>query len=164
MFKQFGTLQTNGAPVLKREVIANSTTITVMDSVKNTTGFIVPGTTGVSVVGHALNIGTFHGVGLADFEDSVTTAANNQTVAKIKAEIDVSKMTLYSGLHDGTAGTTGRRIFGYMVDLADEKELDESTTHATNALQYFIWGPDESDANRAVVSIFESRIFGPLSA
>lgn len=164
MFKLHGTLQTNGAPVLKRLVIDDSETMGVMDSVKDNAGYIVRGTTGASVVGHALNIGTDKGVGLADFEDSVTTESDNTTVDKVKAEVDVSKMTLYSGLHDDTAGTTGRRTFGYMVDLADHEELDESTTHASDAMQYFIWGPDDTDDDRAVVSIFESRIFGPLSA
>lgn len=164
MFKSHGTLQTNGAPVRKRLIIGNSKTVSVMDSVKNVTGFIERGTAGVSVVGHALNIGTDSGVGLENFTGSVTTESDNTTVDKYRAEVDVSKMTLYSGLHNGTAGTTGRQTFGYMVDLADHKELNESTTHATTASQYFIWGKDGDEANRAIVSIFESRIFGPLSA
>lgn len=164
MFKLHGTLQTNGAPVLKREIIDDSATLGVMESVKNDAGYIVRGTTGVSVVGHVLNIATEQGVGLTDFDGTITTESDNTTVDKYKAEIDVSKMTLYSGLHDGTAGTTGRQTFGYMVDLADHDELDESTTHATTASQYLIWGPDGDEDNRAVVSIFESRIFGPLSA
>jgi hypothetical protein len=165
MFKLHGTLETTGAPVLKRLIIGNSQTLGVLESVKNTTGFIVRGTAGVSVVGHALNIGTDKGVGLENFDSmEVVTDSDNTTVDKYKAEVDVSKMTLYSGLHDGTAGTTGRQVFGYMVDLADHDELDESTTHATTASQYLIWGQDGDEDNRAVVSIFESRIFGPLSA
>lgn len=164
MFKLHGTLETNGAPVLKRLIIDDSETLGVLESVKDNAGYIVRGTTGDSVVGHALNIGTDKGVGLTDFDDmEVTTESDNTTVDMYKAEVDVSKMTLYSGLHDGEAGTTGRQSFGYMVDLADHDELDESTTHASNALQYFIWGPDGDEDNRAVVSIFESRIFGPLS-
>jgi hypothetical protein len=48
------------------------------------------------------------------------------------------------------------------MDLADEDTLDESTA-ATTTAQYATHGVDPNDTAKAVVNIFESSVFGPLS-
>lgn len=168
-----GTLMPYGAPVLQRKIVANSVTMTASDSVKvDTSGFIALGTAGAPVYGHAGSMGTDKGVGLsstgaagADFGTFVGTftfASDNETVAKNRAEVDISKFTLYSAEVDVAIGTTtGSDLLGYHMDLIDEDTLDESTA-ATTTAQYFTHGLDPLDSTRAIVNVFESSVFGPI--
>jgi len=168
-FYKNGTLSPFGAPVTVSRIIANSKTVTIMDSVKSASGFVDLGTTGALVLGHVTGIATSKGVGmnssgaagaeLGSFINTFTTASDNQTVAKVKAEIDISKFTLYSAEVDATIGTTtGSNLDGYFMDLVDEDTLDESTA-ATTTAQYATHGVDPSSTGRAIVNIYESRIF-----
>lgn len=169
-FQAHGTLRTNGAPVLRREILANSITAVVMDSVKISSGFVALGTTGALVFGHINEMGTNGGVGLnttgaagaavGSYAGTFTTASDNQTVAKVRADIDISKETLYSAEVDATIGTTtGSNLAGYKMDLTDEDTLDESTA-ATTTAQYNTWGVDPNNSARAIVNIYESQVFG----
>jgi hypothetical protein len=169
-FKQIGTLNPHGSPVLRREILANSITVVVNDSVKFASGFVALGTTGALVLGHVVSIGTNKGVGLnttgavgaemGSFVDRFTTASDNQTVAKVRADVDISKFTLYSAEEDAAIGTTtGSNLAGYTQDLADEDTLDESTAVTTTG-QYMGWGVDSSNSAQAVVNIYESQVFG----
>ena len=168
------TLTPNGAPVLRRTIITNSVVTVVNDSYKLASGFGALGTAGTSVLGHVTGISTLDQVGvnttgvagaeMGSFVGSYTAAADNQTVAQVKAEVDISKDTLYSAEVDVAIGTTtGSDLDGYFMDLADEDTLDESTA-ATTAAQYGTWGTDPNDSARAIVNIFESSVYGPLSA
>lgn len=170
-FKAAGTLSANSAPVLRHEILANSITVTIGDSVKTASGFIALGTAGALVFGHVTGIATKKGVGMnttgvagaemGSFVDTFATASDNQTVAKIVAETDISKTTLYSADPNAALGTTtGSNLLGYRIDLADEDNTDEATAHATNTSQYHIWGVDPVDSGNHIVSILESGPFG----
>ena len=166
-----GTLRPNGAPVLRREILANSITVTVLDSVKVASGFIALGTAGALVFGHVMGIGTNKGVGLTttgvvgaelgSYFGTFATASDNQTVAMVRAECDVSKETLMSFTPSAALGTTtGSNLLGYRIDLSDEDTTDEATAHATNTSQYHIWGVDPQVSTNHVISILESGPFG----
>lgn len=168
--KQVGSLNPTGAPILRREIITNSVVITEVDSVKLASGFVALGTTGALVFGHVVSLSTNKGIGqltsgasgasVGSFTNTFTAPSNNQTVGKNKAEIDISKESLYSIDPDATLGTTtGSNLSGYKVDLASEDSTDESTA-ATTTAQYNIWGVDPEDATNHVVSIYESQAFG----
>ena len=159
-----------GAPVLRHEIVANSVVLTVSDSVKfDTDGFVALGTAGAAVLGHVMNISTNFGVGLSSsgaagaelgsYVGTFTMASDNETVAKVRAEVDISQQTMYTAEVDATIGTTtGSDLAGYRMDLIDEDTLDESTA-ATSTAQYATWGTDPEDSTQAIVNIFESQVF-----
>lgn len=168
-FSVIGSLVPYGGPVLRKGILANSITATVMDSVKYSSGFVALGTAGASVLGHINGITTQYGVGLntsgasgaaiGSFLGTFTTASDNQTVAKVAAEMDVSQFTVYSAELSAAIGTTtGSNLAGYRMDLSDEDTLDESTAVTTTA-QYATLGVDPSNSAQAVVYVFESQIF-----
>lgn len=171
MTKRIGSLDPHGAPVLRKQIIANSVAVVELDSVKLASGFAALGTTGALVFGHVLDIVTNAGLGqlttgvagaeVGSFVGAYTAASDNQTVLKAKVSCDVSKTSLYSMTPDvAIATTTGSNLAGYKMDLADEDNLDESTAHETTSLQYFGWGVDPEDSANAVVNIYESQVFG----
>lgn len=174
-FKTNGSVGSRSAAPIKRVyTLGNSITVTELDSLKLSSGFAVLGTAGASVLGHVTAIRTLKGVGVettgaagaetGSFAGTFTTASDNQTVAKVSAEVDISKETLYSAEVDATIGsTTGSNLPGYFMDLIDEDTLDESDA-ATTAGQYATHGVDPDDSTKALVTIFESVVFGPLSA
>jgi len=168
-FTLHGSLDTHGAPILKREIITNSQETTEMDSEKLASGFAASGTAGVNVFGHVVSIATAKGMGvestgvagaaIGSFAGTFTAASDNQTVAKVVAVCDVSQYTLYSAETDDTIGsTTGSDLSGYRMDLVDEDTLDESSA-ATTTAQYGTWGLDPNNSARAIVNIFESTVF-----
>lgn len=169
-FKPIGTLNPHGGPVFRSEILGNSITVVEEDSMKVSSGFLVLGTTGALVFGHVRGIVTNFGVGMetsgaagaasGSFEGSFATASDNQTVNKFRSLTDISKFTMYSADPDGTVGTTtGSNLLGYMTDIADEDNTDETSAVTTTA-QYFIWGLDPVDSTNHVVNIVESNVFG----
>jgi hypothetical protein len=169
-FTNRGTLAPWGAPVLLSNIVANSITITINDSVKAASGFIALGTAGALVWGHVVGLGTEKGLGLnttgatgaeiGSFINTYTTASDNQTVGKIKALCDVSKFTQWSAELSAAIGTTtGSNLIGYRMDLTDEDTLDESTA-ATTSAQYATFGVDPQLSTQAIVNIYESQVFG----
>ncbi len=169
-FKQFGSLDPQGAPILRKEIITNSVVSTVGQSVKLASGFVALGTAGVLVAGHIVAHKTDKGVGLnttgvagADIGSYVytfTAASDNQTVAKVKAELDISKNTIYTVTPDATIGTTtGSNLSGYKTDIADKDTTDEDTAAATTC-QYDILGVDPGKSTNHLVHIYESLYFG----
>lgn len=175
-FRQAGTLQPYGGPVLLSRIISNSVVMTNMASVKLVSGFIALGTTGALVFGHSNEVSTQKGVGvntdgtagsvLGSYLGTYTAASNNQTVSMVKAVCDVSKHTLYSASADNTLGvTTGSNLPGYNMDIADSTQLSESsalanTTPGTTAGSYTSHGLDPADSTRVIVNIYESQVFG----
>lgn len=168
-FIAIGSLVPYGGPVLRSEIITNSVVTTVNDSVKLASGFVALGTTGASVLGHVTGIVTNTGVGLSSsgaagadlgsFVGTFTAASDNQTVAKVRAQIDISQFTIYSAEVDAAIGTTtGSNLAGYRMDIVDEDTLDESTA-ATTTAQYATLGVDPRNSAQAMVYIFESQIF-----
>ena len=169
-FTKHGTLSPYGAPVKRNMIVKNSITIAELDSLKIASGFAALGTGGALVFGHVMALGTEKGVGLSttgvagaemgSFVGTFATASDNQTVAKVKAECDISKHTLYSAEESATIGTTtGSNLAGYTQDLTDEDTLDEGTALTTTG-QYMGWGLDPNNSARAIVNIFESQVFG----
>jgi hypothetical protein len=168
-FQTVGTLRTYGAPVLRREILANSITVTVDDSVKTASGFVALGTAGAIVFGHVVAIGTDKGVGLnttgvagaamGSFVNTYLTASDNQTVGKVRAEVDVSIETMRSETTSGTLGaTTGSNLLGYYLDLTDEDTLDE-TSATTGTAQYYNWGVSPVSSSLIITTVHESAVF-----
>ncbi len=169
-FKRIGSLDPHGAPVLRQIIQANTVTSTILDSIKLSSGFAALGTAGALVFGHLTNHKDNNDVGLlstgaagAAFGSYVGTflsASDNQTVAMVKMECDISKNSLYSAEVSAAIGTTtGSNLAGYRMDLTDEDTLDESTA-ATTGAQYNTWGVDPENTAQAVVNIYESQVFG----
>lgn len=169
-FQNVGSLVPYGAPVLLSNILANSITVTIMDSVKAASGFIALGTAGALVWGHVLGIGTSKGMpmnstGIAgadfgSFTNTFLTASDNQTVAKFTALCDVSKFTKYSAELSAAPGTTtGSNLIGYRMNLTDEDTLDESST-LTTTLQYGTFGVDPNNSAQAIVNVYQSQVFG----
>ena len=171
-FIKTGSLVPFGGPILRREILANSITVTQNDSVKiDTDGFVALGTAGKSVFGHVVGIGTNLGVGLnttgvagaemGSFVGTFLTASDNETVAKVRAEVDMSQFTLYSGsAAAGTFGTTtaGSGEMGAKFDLSDEDDLDETSIVLTTA-QYVSFGLNPNGTNTVIVNILEHQFF-----
>lgn len=168
--KKIGSLCPDGGPLLRSEILANTITVTVGDSVQVTSGFVALGTTGALVFGHVDGISTnkdlgqlttgISGAAIGSFIDTFLTASDNQTVGKNRAKVDISKESLYSATPDAAIGTTtGSNLLGYHTDLADEDNTDESTA-ATTTAQYAIWGVDPGNSANHVISIYESQVFG----
>lgn len=167
MFQKIGSLGRFGGPILVDRVITNSVACAIGDSVKTESGFAALGTTGARVLGHVVSIVAKDGLNPADdgsFNANVgtayTVASDNQTVAQIKAVVDVDQNALYIAELDASAGTTtGSDLAGYTFDLDDEETLDESTAAETSA-QYYSHGLDSVQDTKAVVNILESEVFG----
>jgi len=175
-FKAIGSLNPHGSVVLRRQILGNSITVTELDSIKLASGFAVLGTTATLVFGHAVSLSANKGVGLlttgvagasiGSFVGTFLTAANNQTVGFVKADIDVSKFTLYSAQESAAIGTTaGSNLAGYVQDLSTEKILSEASAAAPSTVtttfkQYMGWGVDPSNSAQAVVNIYQSQVFG----
>lgn len=165
-----GTIDPHGAPILRREILANSITVSTYDATIFSSGFVALGTTGTLLAGWVQGIGTDKGVGVnttgvagaavGSFVGTYLTASDNQTVAKVRAELDVSKTTLMSMTPDAAIGTTtGSNLIGYRIDIADEDNTSESSA-ATTTAQLAIWGVDPQVAANHIVSIMESALFG----
>ena len=170
MTKKVGTLAPWGAPVLRREVVANTITIAELDSVKLASGFVALGTTGALVMGHVMSLSNSRQTGLTttgvagaemgSYVGTFATASDNQTVAMVTADCDISKFSLYSMTPNAAIGTTtGSNLAGYFIDISDEDNTSESST-TTTTCQYFIWGVDQEDSANHIVNIYESQVFG----
>jgi len=172
-FSKFGSLVPYGGPVLRREIIANSQTMTQLDAVKvDTDGFIIPATAGAGFFGFMVGVGTDKGVGLnttgaagaemGSFVGTFTTASDNETVAKVRAEIDISQNSLYLGTPAAgsflTPTTAGSDELDTYFDLSDEESIDETSVADTTA-QLHSFGLDPAGSNAIVVNIFESSVF-----
>lgn len=167
---KIGTLNPHGGPVLRKVIVANSITIAENDYLIATSGFAALGTTGTLLLGVNTGLLDERGSGMetsgaagstsGSYAGIFTTASDNQTVSKIGALVDCSKDALYSLDADATIGTTtGSGLIGYHTDLLDEDDSDESTA-ATTTAQLFIWGTDPANAEKQVVNIYESVVFG----
>lgn len=180
MFKKIGSIAEFNGPVLVDRVLKNSITVAVMDSVKTASGFVLLGTTGARVLGHVESIvgqdgltpvkdGTY----LGNFASTYATASDNQTVAQIRARVDVSTYSLYSAELDAAAGTTtGSNLGGVYFNIVDEDTLDESTVveslfsltegtpNVVSVMQYYSLGLDRNKTTQVVAKITNSEVFG----
>ena len=169
-FKLAGSLSPFGGPILRASIVANSVTISELHSVKLSSGFVALGTTAALVYGNVKAIQTNEGVGLnttgaagaaiGSFVGTFATASDNQTVGKVRVNVDISKETLYSVSPDATiATTTGSNLLGYYTDIADKVNTSESSA-LTTILQYFIHGVDPLNSSNQIVNVARSVVFG----
>lgn len=167
MILKVGTLGRFGGPILVDRILTNSITVAIADSVKTTAGFAALGTAGARVLGHVESLigqdgltpvkdGTFRG----NPSETFAVSATNQTVAKVRARIDVDYMALYSADMSAALGTTaGSNLAGKTFDLTSEDTLNEASVLETTA-QYYSHGVDANDSTNLIVNILESEIFG----
>lgn len=167
MITKIGTLGVMRGPILVDRIITNSVAVAIGYSVKTASGFAALGTTGARVLGHVVGIvgqdsltpvkdGTF----LNNPGEVYTASASNQTVAKVRVQVDIDTNALYSAELDAAAGTTaGSDLAGKTFDLVDKDTLDESTVLETTA-QYYSHGLDRNNTAQVVVNILESEVFG----
>lgn len=167
MIHKIGTLGQCGGPILVDRIVTNSVAIAVSDSVKTVSGFLALGTTGARVLGHVVSLigkdgltpvkdGTYRG----NPGEVYTAAADNQTVAKVSAVVDVDQLALYSAELSAAVGTTaGSNQAGKTFDLSDEDTLGESTVAEVTA-QYYSHGLDRTNTAQVAVNILESEVFG----
>lgn len=168
MFKPKYELSTE-KKVTKSFVIANDTEITVGDAVTLDAGFVALGA-GASddILGVVVDIvnedgtplvtdGTV-GAELGSYRLTYTVAADNETVAKVKAVVNTSTTQVYEVELDAAAGTTtGSDLIGAKFDLANETSLDESTVGAVGAT-FQVVGFDTQSDTTVFAKIAESSI------
>lgn len=165
-----GTLNPHGAPVLRKEIITNSVVTAIWDSLKITSGFAALGTAGALVFGHIVNHKSKNEVGvlttgvsgaeMGSYVGTYTAASDNQTVAQVKAECDISTSSLYSAELSAAAGTTaGSNLAHNNFDLTDKDTLNEASVIAATA-QYHSHGLDPNNTAQVIVNIYESQVFG----
>jgi hypothetical protein len=167
MIQKIGTLGNAGGPLLVDRIVTNSVAISVGYSVKTTAGFVALGTAGARVLGHVESLVGKDGLTpvkdgsyLGNPGEVYTVASDNQTVAQVRARVDVDQRSLYSAELDAAAGTTsGSNLAGKNFDLVDKDTLDESTVAETTA-QYYSHGLDRNNTAQVVVNILESEVFG----
>ena len=114
-----GSLSPFGGPLLRSQIVANSIALVEMDSVTvdvggGGAGFLLLGVPGRLVFGHVKAIVTDNGVGLlttgvagaaiGTYAGAYTVASDNQTVALVRGQVDISKETLYSVDPDAAIG------------------------------------------------------------
>lgn len=167
MITKIGTLGVTRGPILVERIITNSIVIAVGDSVKTAAGFAALGTAGARVLGHVVSLvgqdgltpvkdGTY----LGNIGAPLTMAATNQTVAQIRAIVDIDTNALYSADLSAAAGTTaGSNLAGKTFDLTNEETINEASVLETTA-QYYSHGLDRNDTTNVVVNILESEVFG----
>lgn len=167
MIQKIGSLGRFGGPLLVDRILTNSITVAIGDSVKTASGFAALGTAGARVLGHVESLigqdgltpkkdGTY----LNNIGEAYSVTSDNQTVAQVRARVDIDVASLYSAELDATIGTTsGSNLAGKNFDLVDEDTLDESTVAETTA-QYYSHGPDRNNTAQVVVNILESEVFG----
>lgn len=167
MITKIGSLGFNSGPILVDRILTNSITVAISDSVKTASGFAALSTAGAKVLGHV--VGLIGADGLTPVKDGTllqnpgatyAVASNNQTVAQVRAMVDVDNRSLYSAEVDAALGTTAASVLaGKNFDLVDEDTLDESTVVETTA-QYYSHGIDRNNTAQLVVNILESEVFG----
>jgi len=97
---------------------------------------------------------------MGSYVGSYLTASDNQTVGKVKGEVDISKMSIVQADFETAIGTTtGSNLAGYFCDLDSATQLDESDT-TTTTMQYALHGVDPIKSSCALANIYESQVFG----
>lgn len=166
---------------LLQVTIANSTTVAVGEAVALASdGFLTNGAAAAPLLGIVVGFCAHDGTPLSPTEYSagtatgtdvqtVTSASDNETSAKKRAIVNISKRTIYSADVSGTLGTTNNspsttypdRVGG-MVDVnsagSSYSEVLE-TTHSRTAgtcCNFFVWGLDQEDTGNLLVSIASS--------
>ena len=168
---------------LTDRILTNSVTWTVGEAVRSyTTGFAVKAAASEPILGIIVGFKNNDGSLIAPSAntksttayttsiESVTSASDNETVAKVKAVICCDVSSRWSAACNGTIGTTtASNLPGGKIDVdssnTDYGRVLESTntrTPGTDA-NFYNWGTDPSDSTRLIVSIAESELFSESS-
>lgn len=163
IFKKSG--QSNGGRRIMEYTLASSGTYSIGDAVRTAAGVLTLAALGNPVSGIIVGFKKADGSPVVDNGSGSTFTTTYYTPASntVKAEIDISKESVYSVTVDDTLGTTtGSNLAGYTMDcLAASNQLDESSALTTTG-QFISYGvdPDPSAASNSVlVSIAESQWF-----
>ena len=178
MFKYKRGLRSNSSPVLVEVIIDNDDAISVGDMVKcYNAGNAEAATAAVPIFGVVHAIVDKYGIGIkpekatmatvgdatvaTGLDGAVTVADDNETVDLIKAVVDISRESIYSGDVTGTIGTTNSsEKLGASINLADKENIDETTATRSGQAQLYGWGTDPDDTGNLLVSIMESERYG----
>ena len=167
MIKKIGTLGQVGGPLLVDRILTNSITVRIADSVQTTAGFGALSAAASRVLGHVESFigpdgltpvkdGTF----LGNLDSAFTTTASNQTVAQVRARVDIDTMALYSADMSAALGTTaGSDQAGKTFNLTDARTVNEASV-AVTLLQYSSHGRDRNDSTNLIVNVLRSEVFG----
>lgn len=164
--------------------IANSATITVGDAVQGDTssttadGCVKLAGAGGLIAGIVVGLTDSNGIDLGNTRQTadwtytastktVTVASDNETVAKVKALVDVDPMSVWSAQPDAAIGTTtssgSSDEFGSYTDLvaaSDQPDENNAGNAFSTKAQLFIWGRDPENTARGLYSIAEHQIWG----
>ncbi len=161
--------------------LANSETFAVGDVIETfTNGFGANPAAAVPVLGVVISLsdgvlpevkGT-HTAGATNTSDlqTVTTAADNETTGKFKAQVNVSETAVYSATVSGTLGTTndsdlrGGRVDIDSANTSFGQVLETTFTRSfATAANFYSHGVDPSDSTKLLLSIAQSETRSPLA-
>jgi len=159
--------------IIRSFPIYNSLTVAVGDMVYLTGGGIGPCPATANILGVCVGLTDTNGTPISDTPLSVSgtytassrqyaAAADNMTVDKVQALVDIDPFSVWSAEPDATLGTdTESDMAGSYTDLvATAGDQPDEDTAATTQCQLFIWGIDPEDSTRGLYSIAQHQIFG----
>jgi hypothetical protein len=159
--------------ILRRFIIANSSTITIGDMVKLTSGYAALPGAGAPCMGVVVGLTDKNGIDLnnskltlagsgAGWTKSTYTfvaGSDNVTTDAVKAVVDVDPMSVWSGVTDNASTDTQSVLQGCYVDLVAASDQADDDTAATTQATLFIWGVDPEDSGRVLYSIAEHQLW-----
>lgn len=163
MFKPNNSLKQLDSKVLKYFICANSKPFSIGDAVQiDADGFVITSVGTGNILGIISGIVTERilpvvtdgttGAEVGSFSGTYTTAADNETVAKVKVAVDISAEDIYSAEVDATPGTTaGSDEIGATFAVATADSLDESSVGT--GTQFISFGVDPDDSDRLLVKV-----------
>lgn len=161
-FKYIGTLADEFGPILKKVVLKNSFATSRGDALRVNAGF-VDAPTSVIVFGHLIQHVSNDGISLTNdgagsafgtYAGTFTTAADNQTVAKVCAQLDISKLSKFEG--DVDADIPATSLYMTRMNLADKATLTATGAPVTGGTYAF---HEKVAVRKAIVSIAISQLF-----
>ena len=169
MFKKVGSLDPHGGSILRTEILGNSLSANVGHAVDCNEGTLRLGTAAALIFGHIDGFTTNAGMApttngnSGNFTMWFLTTATNASIAKMKAQVDISHYSLYTADPDATVNTTyGSGKLGFHTDIPTGGEFTDEDTAVETTAQYFIHGLDPDDSGNVIVNIKESEIWGGI--
>ena len=167
MIQKTGSLGRTGGPLLVDRILTNSIKVAVGDSVRTLAGFAALGVAAARVLGHVESLIGADGLTpvkdgsyLGNIGEAYAVAANNQTVAQVRARIDIDTLSTYSADVSAALGTTaGSNLAGKNFNLTNEETINEASVLET-LLQYYSHGVDRNDSTNLIVYVLRSEVFG----
>ena len=142
--------------------------------VRLTSGYIALTAAATPILGCVVGFTDKDGIDLSSSRPALSTGvytastrtfvagADNTTVDKVYALVDIDPFSVWSAAPDAAIGaTTGSNLTGYYCDLVATAgdQPDESDT-VTTQQQLFIWGVDPENSSNGLYSIAQHQVFG----